>query len=136
MIFLTGFMGTGKTTIGGELAEISSLPFIDMDDVIVEKTGATIPEIFRYAGEKAFRMIEREVLFEVAGKGRGIVATGGGAPVNPLNRSVMKATGAIINLTAPLETLRWAGTATGPTGTKGSKSFSSRARQLIRMPTS
>jgi len=106
MIFLTGFMGTGKTTIGAELAKIMSQPFIDMDEVIVSKTGSTIPEIFKYAGEKAFRMIERDVLFEVAGKGTGIVATGGGAPVNPLNRAVMKASGAIINLTAPLDVLR------------------------------
>lgn len=106
MIFLTGFMGTGKTTIGGELAKMTSQPFIDMDEEIVSKTGSTIPEIFKYAGEKAFRIIEREVLFEVAGKGTGIVATGGGAPVNPLNRSVMKASGTIINLTAPLDTLR------------------------------
>ncbi len=106
MIYLTGFMGTGKTTIGGELSKITSQPFIDMDDLIVAKTGATVPEIFKYAGEKSFRMIEREVLFEVAGKGRGIVATGGGAPVNPFNRSIMKASGTIINLRAPLDTLR------------------------------
>ena len=106
MIFLTGFMGTGKTTIGGELAKITSQPFIDMDEEIISKTGASIPEIFKYAGEKAFRTIEREVLFEIAERGRGIIATGGGVPVNPLNLLVMKASGMIVNLTAPLETLR------------------------------
>ncbi len=106
MIFLTGFMGAGKTTIGSELARISGLPFIDMDEEIVSKTGSTIPEIFKYAGENAFRAIEREVLFEIADKGQGVIATGGGAPVNPLNRSVMKASGMIVNLTAPLEILR------------------------------
>jgi shikimate kinase / 3-dehydroquinate synthase len=106
MIFLTGFMGTGKTTIGGELAKLTGHPFLDMDDVIVSKIGTTIPKIFKYAGEKAFRTIEREVLFEIAGKGRGIIATGGGAPVSPLNRSIMKASGMIVNLTAPLSTLR------------------------------
>jgi shikimate kinase / 3-dehydroquinate synthase len=104
MIFLTGFMGAGKTTIGGELAKITGLPFIDLDEEIVLKTGCTIPYIFKYAGEKAFRKIERDVLSDIAEKGDGIIATGGGAPVNPLNRLVMKASGMIVNLTASLET--------------------------------
>jgi shikimate kinase len=106
MIYLTGFMGTGKTTIGKKLVELTGLPLIDMDDAICEKTGAAIPDIFKYATEAAFRAIETDVLFETADKGVGIVATGGGAPVKLLNRAVMKASGLVVNLTADLKTLK------------------------------
>jgi len=106
MIYLTGFMGTGKTTIGKKLAEITGMPFCDMDDAICEKTGCAIPDIFKYASEASFRSIETDILFEISGKFNGIVATGGGAPVKPINRAVMKASGMVVNLSAPLEILK------------------------------
>jgi len=107
MIFLTGFMGSGKTTVGRHLSKLMSLPLIDLDNEICTKTGCTIPDIFKYAGEKSFRMIETEVLTAIINKSPDcVVATGGGLPVNPLNSSIMKSSGVIVNLGADFATLR------------------------------
>ncbi len=107
MIFLTGFMGSGKSAVGRKLALKNNMPFVDLDRLISEKTGAKIPDIFNYAGEKAFRRLEREVLLESVDDGRNkIVATGGGLPVDPVNRQIMKAAGTIIFLDASIETIR------------------------------
>jgi len=106
MIFLTGFMGSGKTTVGRRLAELLGRPFIDLDEHVSTKACSTVNEIFAYAGEAVFRILEREALIDVAGKGHDtIVATGGGLPVNPVNRAIMKACGHIIYLSATFEIL-------------------------------
>lgn len=107
MIFLTGFMGSGKTTVGQDLARRAGRPFADLDDLVSQKAGSTIPEIFRCAGERAFRVLEREALVELVGEADPacIVATGGGLPVDPVNRGLMKACGSIVYLRAPFEAL-------------------------------
>jgi len=106
MIYLTGFMGSGKTSVGRELAGRMHVPFVDMDDRIVAMRGSSIPEIFKYAGEKAFRAIEQDILFEIAGGEEGVVATGGGLPLDPVNRVLMKASGVIVHLRTNLATLK------------------------------
>jgi len=106
MIFLTCFMGSGKTTAGRRLAELLNHPFIDLDEYISTKLCSSINEIFACVGEAAFRNLEREALIEIAGKEKHtVVATGGGLPVNPANRAIMKACGHIIYLRASFESL-------------------------------
>ena len=95
MIYLTGFMGSGKTTVGNILAGMFHMPFIDMDATIATQTGSRIVDIFKYAGEKAFRVIEADVLSQIATGGEAVVATGGGLAVDPANRALMKASGVI-----------------------------------------
>ncbi len=79
-IFLIGFMGAGKTTLGGRLAIKLGYPFIDLDKLIVEKTGQTIAEYFDAFGEKAFRKFERDTLQADFFPNDCVIATGGGAP--------------------------------------------------------
>ncbi len=106
MIFLTGFMGSGKSTVGWKLASLLGMPFVDLDAVISKKAGTSIPDIFRCAGEEAFRFLERKALLEAAsGAEPCVVATGGGLPVNPFNRRIMKASGFIVHLKASFESI-------------------------------
>jgi shikimate kinase/3-dehydroquinate synthase len=99
-LVLTGFMGTGKTTLGKALAEGHGVPFVDIDDVIVERAGKTIPEIFDELGEAGFRAWEQAVCQDIAGRDETlIVATGGGALLNAANRMAFQDT-TVICLTA------------------------------------
>ena len=84
-IILTGFMGTGKTTIGKLLAERLGMEFTDMDDRIACRAGKSIPEIFAEDGEPAFRALERQVVMDLASQRGLVVATGGGVVLNPDN---------------------------------------------------
>jgi shikimate kinase len=105
-IVLTGFMGTGKTTIGLKVAACLGRPFVDTDDVIVEQAGKTIPEIFEQEGEAVFRHYERRVCRFYAGSSGYVIATGGGMLVDPDNCRVMLASGLVICLLASKETIR------------------------------
>ena len=87
MIILVGFMGAGKSTVGELLAEELGLPFVDTDNVVQKRAGATIPGIFASGGEEAFRSLEREVVAEVLAGPRSVVALGGGAVSDPETRS-------------------------------------------------
>lgn len=97
---LTGFMGTGKTTVGQAVAVRLDRPFVDMDTVIVERAGQTIPEIFAAAGEAAFRRLERQVCLGLARRQGLVIATGGGALVDLDSRRAMINSGLVICLTA------------------------------------
>lgn len=79
-IYLIGFMGSGKSTIGKILAQHLQLAFYDMDTLIETKAQKTISEIFAEDGENAFRLIEKDVLHETRQLEKAIIATGGGAP--------------------------------------------------------
>lgn len=106
MIFLTGFMGSGKSTVGRKLAALLEMPFTDLDTTISKKAGTSIPDIFRCAGEEAFRFLERKALLDIARRAEPcVVATGGGLPVNPLNRRIMKACGVIVHLQTSFESI-------------------------------
>lgn len=96
-VYLTGFMGAGKTTVGRALAEQLCVPMIDTDSYIEEKIGKSIKQIFAEEGEAAFRRYEREFLRTLP-PDKLIVTTGGGMVIQPENREWMKQTGTVIYL--------------------------------------
>lgn len=104
-VILTGFMGSGKSSVGRVLARRMGLPLIDLDEVIVAAAGKTINAIFAEEGEPAFRALESVCLARVLESGGGVVATGGGAVVAEQNRELMRRYGVVINLTASLPRL-------------------------------
>ncbi|MEM9561469.1 MAG: shikimate kinase [Actinomycetota bacterium] len=105
-VILTGFMGTGKTTVGRLLADRLGLGFVDTDAVIEERHGP-IPEIFAEEGEAGFRAIERRVAGELAERDGLVVATGGRMMLDPDNQASLGATGPVFCLVAdPGEILR------------------------------
>ena len=102
-IILTGFMGTGKTTLGRLLAQRIGYEFIDTDALIEAQIGQTIAELFQTKGEAAFRKLESKLVEELAQKEGLVIATGGGLVLNPKNVAVLSKTGKIICLTASPE---------------------------------
>lgn len=104
-IFLVGPMGAGKTTIGKKLARALRLRFVDCDHEIELRTGATIPLIFDIEGEAGFRAREKRVVDDVTREDGVVVATGGGAILDPENRAVLQERGFVVYLHAPLEHL-------------------------------
>ena len=99
-IILTGFMGSGKTTVGKLLARYLKYSFIDTDHLIEERCGMSVQQIFKTQGEAAFRRLETEIAGELgAGKGM-VVATGGGLMLHPENARALEATGSVFCLTA------------------------------------
>lgn len=101
IIFLCGFMGTGKTTIGKKLADQVECTFLDLDDRIVERAGKSIPEIFESGGEGRFRTVERKALLEVCRNFEGVVALGGGSLQNQHLLDHVKLNGLLIFLNTP-----------------------------------
>ncbi len=77
-VYLVGFMGTGKTAVGRELAKKKRLHFVDLDDLIELKEGRSIPDIFSKKGEAYFRRLEKKVLREVSVENKFVVSCGGG----------------------------------------------------------
>lgn len=104
-VFLTGFMGTGKSTTGARLAERLQLPFVDTDVVVCDLAGKSIPEVFSQDGEDRFRVLESEALQKAIAAGPAVIATGGGAMLRPGNVESMRAAGPIICLQASAETI-------------------------------
>jgi shikimate kinase len=104
-IILVGFMGTGKTHIGHELAKRLELKFLDMDDVIVERAGKPIPDIFANDGEAHFRAFERQLVIDLAEQTGLVVATGGGVVLNPDNVQDFSKRGLVICLSATPEVI-------------------------------
>lgn len=103
-LVLTGFMGTGKTTIGRILADRLDYEFVDTDELIEERHGP-IPQIFREHGEGEFRRLEREVAAELAERGQLVVSTGGRLMVDAVNAARLGATGDVFCLTASVDTI-------------------------------
>ena len=104
-IYLVGFMGTGKTAVGKELARIKKWQFMDLDDLIELREKRTITDIFTQEGEPYFRRIEKRALKEVAKEKKFVVACGGGIVIDKDNISIMKETGMIICLTASAQVI-------------------------------
>jgi shikimate kinase len=98
-------MATGKSTIGKQLAIKMHYRFLDMDALIEEEQGLSIPEIFASRGESAFRALESEMVERIADWNGLVVATGGGTIVNPLNLEKLKGCGVLISLTADIQTI-------------------------------
>ena len=105
IIFLCGFMGSGKSTIGRGLADSLEWPFLDLDDKIEEIAGQEIPEIFEREGEAGFRTIERRALLEVARKFKGVVALGGGSLQSQHMVDHLKLKGLLIFLETPISVI-------------------------------
>ena len=108
MITLTGFMGSGKTTVGKVLADFLGCPFMDLDDLVVKKAGKSIPDIFAQDGEPAFRQLEAQVLRKTVEKyaeSTAVLALGGGAVLAPSSAALLHEKTVCIYLRASLETL-------------------------------
>lgn len=104
-IVLVGFMGSGKTTVGRELARLLGWEFRDLDRSIEERAGLTIAEIFRGRGEAFFREQERRTALEVSGLTRCVVAAGGGAFSLPATRETLRRGAVTVWLRCDLPTL-------------------------------
>ncbi|MCR5295316.1 MAG: type I 3-dehydroquinate dehydratase [Lachnospiraceae bacterium] len=104
-LFLTGFMGSGKSTVAGYLGRSTGLPVIEMDSAIEEANGMPIRDIFSKFGQEAFRDMETEFLQKLSGEKAGIVSCGGGAVLRERNLALMKSMGKVLLLTASPEVL-------------------------------
>ena len=94
-------MGSGKTTVGRQLARRLGRRFFDSDHEIVERTGVIIPTIFEIEGEEGFRRRESQTILELSGVYNIVLATGGGAVLNPENRRILHETGWCVYLNVP-----------------------------------
>ncbi len=104
-IFLTGYMGCGKSTIGRKVAALMGINFIDLDKYIEERNFKSVPDIFAQDGEMVFRTKERQALEEVAQFEEIVIGTGGGAPCFFDNMKLMNEAGITIYLAPDIETL-------------------------------
>ncbi len=102
-VFLIGYMGCGKTTLGEVLARQMGVPFIDLDEYIERQQGMTIVEIFAREGEERFRQLETAALGEVAAMDGVIIACGGGTPCHGNNMTLMNEMGVTVWLTTSPE---------------------------------
>jgi len=97
-LFLIGPMGAGKSAVGRQLARMLHMSFIDSDDEIESRTGVDIPFIFEKEGEEGFRKREAKVIDDLSGRDGIVLATGGGAVVDPHSRSRLGARGFVVYL--------------------------------------
>jgi shikimate kinase len=104
-VILTGFMGTGKSTVGRRVADLLKVPFFDVDDTIKRQTGRTIADLFKLKGEAAFRALESATIQELSMQEKAVIATGGGSLLNPQNREFLERRGILVCLTAKAGTL-------------------------------
>lgn len=104
-IVLTGFMATGKSTVGALLAKKLHRVFFDVDTAIEHRTGLVIPRIFAEYSEPFFRAIEKGICHEIALQKNYVVATGGGAVVDEESRNALLKTGFVVCLIASPETI-------------------------------
>jgi shikimate kinase len=97
-LYLVGFMGTGKSTVGRILARQLGLAFLDSDHEIERRTGVDIPMIFDKEGEAGFRARERDVIAELTQRPRIVLSTGGGAILAPESRALLRERGFVVYL--------------------------------------
>lgn len=100
---LTGFMGSGKSTVGRMAASLLRFEFLDTDHLIEQRSGVPIPDIFRLHGEPAFRQLEHDLVLELRGRQQVVIATGGGLIVNPDNLASLKEHSLVVCLWATPE---------------------------------
>ena len=104
-IFITGFSGSGKTSVGRAAARRLGWQFVDTDDLIVKRAGKPISDVFAESGEPFFRELERESLVEAASGESQVISTGGGLPMDEKNRRIMEQYGIVVCLEARPETI-------------------------------
>lgn len=105
VIFLTGFMGSGKTVTGRLLASRLGYDFLDLDDWIEKKEGRTISRIFASEGESGFRELEQKALYEMGSRERIVIACGGGTPCYSDNMEWMNKRGVTVFLNPSMRVL-------------------------------
>ena len=104
-VVLVGLMGVGKSTVGRKLAAMLGRDFVDADDEIVKAAQRSIPEIFESFGEPYFRDGERRVIARLIDEGHGVIATGGGAFVDPQTRAAVLEKGIAVWIDCDIDTL-------------------------------
>ena len=104
-IYLTGFMGSGKSTVGPLLAARLGYEFVDLDALIEAKEGKAVPGIFRERGERDFRALERRELGLLSSRERIVVATGGGVLTDQGSMEIIRGSGLMVYLEVPVEVL-------------------------------
>jgi shikimate kinase len=104
-VVLVGMMGSGKTAVGGALARLLGVPFLDSDHEIVVAANLSIPEIFERYGEPFFREKETQIITRLLESGPSILSTGGGAFLAPENREIISRMGVAVWLRADLDLL-------------------------------
>lgn len=109
LIALTGYMGSGKSTVGAMVADALGCPFIDLDQVIVKKAGRSIPEIFEAEGERSFRRLEKQALEKTVDKyaeATAVLSLGGGTVTIPGAVQLLREKTLCIYLQADADTLQ------------------------------
>jgi shikimate kinase len=104
-IYIVGFMGTGKSSTGQTIARRLKRRFLDMDELIEEQEGESIPDIFKEKGEPYFRSLEKKLLEEISRKDKQVISCGGGIVIDPDNIRLMKETGVMVCLTSKPEVI-------------------------------
>jgi shikimate kinase len=104
-IGLIGFMGTGKTTIGKALADVTQKEFFDTDTIVERMTGKTIPEIFLKEGEESFRDIESRVVLQVCENVSSVISFGGGVILSTANIEAIRRSCIVVLLEAKVDTI-------------------------------
>lgn len=109
-IILVGMMGSGKTTVGKELSRLTGMPLLDMDSIIEEQIGKSIPEIFKDSGEAHFRALETALLRYLEESpstpaGASIISTGGGVVLSAVNRAILKRLGFVVWLDVDVDVI-------------------------------
>ena len=97
-LYLVGFMGTGKMTIGRELAKVMGRKFLDTDQVLEKRFGKSVNQIFADEGEKVFRDAERALALELAETENKVVGTGGGTIMDPISLEAFQKSGLLLRL--------------------------------------
>src|SRR5436309_2924281 len=104
-LVLTGFMGTGKSSVGRLVASHLHFDFMDTDEMIESRAGKSIPEIFSQVGEEIFRELEKQLLSELSRVRRTVISTGGGLSANAANLASLKQHALVVCLWASPETI-------------------------------
>jgi shikimate kinase len=102
---LIGFMGVGKSSVGRQVARVLGFEFMDTDELIEQRAGCSIPEIFARQGEPAFRAMERDLVAEMGSWHGKVIATGGGLGANPDHLASLKSHALVVCLWATPETI-------------------------------
>jgi shikimate kinase len=105
IVYLVGMPGSGKSTVGAELAARLGVPFLDLDVEIERAEGRSITEIFQADGEPGFRAREARALVDASKNDPAVIACGGGVVLEPANRITLRSTGTCVFLDVPLEVL-------------------------------
>jgi shikimate kinase len=105
IVYLVGMPGSGKSTVGREVAGRLGVPFVDLDEEIERRSGASVSQIFASDGEAGFRALEARALVDASRRDPSVVACGGGVVLEPANRVTLRNTGTCVYLNVPLGVL-------------------------------